>query len=414
MCIGEKACETFIMMAAAGAKNRGNFLKVLIFSRLFPNPGAPTAATFNVEQFRRLASQAEVQVVTPVGLPEKVRSVLKGPALPRQDTVAGMTVHYPTFFYTPGVAHRYHGRMLYWSVVRTVDRIIQGFSPQVIYSTWAYPDTYVASKLAIRHKLPLVGKIHGSDIHSLRPQTVSATRAALQACNAVLSVSDQLAQQCVDLGVDRHRLSTVYNGVDHDRFKPMDAAQARQQLNLSPDDAIVLYVGNLLPVKRVDAIVSAFEAMGTPNRRLLLVGRGPQLQELRQRTKDNPRINLLGPIAHDQLPVYMNAANLVVLFSKREGVPNVLLESMACGTPVVASQVGGVPEVVALPHCGHIVNTQEELSARMDQTLQKSWDRIKIQQHAQSFSWENNLLQLTELLSTAVKDGLSPSNRELR
>ncbi len=319
--------------------------------------------------------------------------------------LGGLKVDYPTFFYTPGLFHRHHGDMLYRSVARKLHGAIARFRPDLIYATWAYPDTYAASRMAEETGLPIVAKVHGSDIHSVAKPLLPLSVAGLNRCAAVVSVSRQLADMAVRAGVDSTKIHTIYNGVRHERFFPADRDECRQRLGLDLGDRIVLYVGNLVPVKRVSLIISAFGQVKAARKRLILVGSGPLASDLRsQAEQEELPVTFKGTRSHAELALWMNAADLLVLFSEREGVPNVVLEAMACGTPVVVSSAGGIPEVVKTPDCGEIVATSDvdDLAGAMDRVLEVGRDRDVIVRHARQFSWEANISQLIEVFSKTV------------
>src|SRR6185369_15726660 len=183
-----------------------------------------------------------------------------------------------------------------------------------------------------------------------RPPTIQA----LQQCDAVIAVSRHLAQRVEALGVREEKISVVYNGIDRDLFSPGSREAAREQLGLGLRAPLVLYVGNLLPVKGVDVLIEACAHLA--RRRVdfqcRIIGQGPIRRALMNQIAGSEltdRVQLIGPRSLEELPDWYRAANVLVLPSRSEGVPNVLLEAMGCGTPVIASNVGGVPEI-APPH----------------------------------------------------------------
>ena len=265
------------------------------------------------------------------------------------------------------------------------------------------------ARLARRLRLPYVVKVHGSDINVQanqrlhRPQIVSALRGA----RAVIAVSEALAEKVRGLGVDPHRVHLLYNGVDSDRFRPGNREAARRELGIARDAPMLLYVGNLKQDKGCLDLLEAFPAVlaAYPGARLVFVGEGPAAAALSRRAKQlgvDARLLLAGAQAHDALPAWMQAADLLSLPSHNEGVPNVVLEAMACGLPVVATRVGGIPEV--LPgHAGILVPAHDRaaLARGLVDALARDWSGDGILAHAARFRWDDNVRRLDRILCDA-------------
>jgi glycosyltransferase involved in cell wall biosynthesis len=239
----------------------------------------------------------------------------------------------------------------------------------VVFATWAYPDGWAAVRLARRAGLPVVLKVHGSDVLQLDqyPGRRLRTAEALRAVDRVVVVSRDLAEKVIELGADPVRVHLVYNGVDAEKFHPGDRAEARRRLGLDPARPVVLYVGNLYPVKGPDVLIEACGrlAAGGTEFDLHVIGQGTLQKSLEARTGAlglATRSLFHGPLPHERLPDWFRAANLLVLPSRSEGVPNVLLEASACGTPYVATAVGGVPEIA---HLGRSLLVPPENPARL-------------------------------------------------
>ncbi len=333
-------------------------MRVLVVTNLYPNPFQPQRATFNRQQVRALAREHEVAVIAPVLWTEELAARRAGhPPLPpgRRAESDGVPVEYPRYLYTPFRMRGWYGRFYRWSVARAFRRAVAAFRPDLVYTTWAYPDGWAAVSLARRAGLPVVLKVHGSDVLQVDeyPGRRRGTVEALRQADRVVAVSRDLARRVVELGADPGRVHVVYNGVDEQVFHPGDRGQARTRLGLDPLRPLLLYVGNLLPVKGPDVLVEACARLAAEGREfdLHIVGRGPSREPLARRAAElglAGRVRFHGVVAHGELPDWFRASDLLVLPSRSEGVPNVLLEAAACGTPVVASDVGGVPEVAHL------------------------------------------------------------------
>jgi glycosyltransferase involved in cell wall biosynthesis len=225
---------------------------------------------------------------------------------------------------------------------------VEEFRPEVVYATWAYPDGWAAVELAREARLPVVVKVHGSDVLLLRSYRARRRRTieGLTRADAVVAVSRHLAGQVVQMGVDARRVSVVYNGIDRELFHA--GAMAERDHSGAP---LVLFVGNLLPVKGPDVLVDACDRLARRGVRFecRLIGQGVMKGAIERQIGERglaDRVKLLGPQPLEELPAWYRRARVLVLPSHSEGVPNVVLEALACGTPVVATRVGGLPEIV--------------------------------------------------------------------
>jgi glycosyltransferase involved in cell wall biosynthesis len=333
-------------------------MRILAVTNLFPTPFQPQRATFNREQFRALAAEHEIQVLTPISWTEELSARRAGAsALPRGRAAAvdGIPVKYPRSYSVPRVFRFLNGRFYRWSIRAEFRRAVRDFRPDVVYATWAYPDGWATVRLGHEANLPVVLKVHGSDVLLLDqyPSRRNGTTDALRRADRVVAVSRDLAAKVAKLGAAADRVHLVYNGVDADRFRPGDRLEARRRLGLDAERPMLLYVGNLLPVKGPDVLIKAAAILAARGVEfdLHVVGKGPMRPALEASVSEygiGERVRFHGNISHDRLPDWFRAADMLVLPSRSEGVPNVLLEAMACGTPFVASDVGGVAEVTHL------------------------------------------------------------------
>lgn len=304
-------------------------MRVLAVTNLYPNPVQPHRAPFNRHQFRLLSARCPLRVIAPVPW------LLRG--CPKQTELDGLTVTHPRYWYPPRL-FRWHGPFFRWSVRRDFLRAIDEFRPDIVLAPWAYPDGWAAVKLAHTRGLPAVVQVHGSDVKLLDdyPAKRQPTMEALREADGVIAVSRDLANNAAKLGASRIRV--IYDGVDADLFSPRGERQASDRTRPQ-----VLFVGNLVPVKQVDLLL---DAMADLDADLTIIGDGPMRKSLEDRA--NGRTRFLGAMPLAELPRYYHAADLFVLPSRSEGVPNVLLEASACGVPWVASNVGGIPEIAHL------------------------------------------------------------------
>lgn len=379
-------------------------MKILILTNLFPTPWDPLRGAFNRQQFERLGEHHEVDVLTAVDFRQRLRGVrgeVRTPTL--------RTDHF-VFVYPPRIGRSLHAVFWLLSLLWQRGRSLRAARYDCLLASWAYPDAVAASWLARRLGIPYLVKVHGSDLnvqasHALRRPQI---RAALRGASAVVAVSRALADKVAELGVDRSRLRVIYNGVDHALFAPGSRSEARVRLGLSADAPLLLYVGNLKSSKGCLDLLEAFPAVlaARPRARLVFVGAGPARAALLDRAAAlgcAGRVQLVDAVAHAELGNWFRAADLLCLPSHNEGVPNVVLEAMACGTPVVASHVGGIPEVVP-GYAGILVppRAPQALSAALLEATEKSWDSTRIATHADDFRWEDNVIQLERILQEVV------------
>jgi glycosyltransferase involved in cell wall biosynthesis len=335
-------------------------MRILTLTNLYPNPFHPTRATFNRQKIRLLATRLPVAVIAPILWTEEWAARRRGnPPLPhgRRVTCDGITVDHPRYLYPPKVLRGWYGHCFRESVRPAFRRALAEFRPDLVFAPWPYPDGWAAVRLGHRAGLPVVIKVHGSDILELSryPRRSRGTVEALRQADGIVAVSQDLEERVVALGADPDRVRVIYDGIDAELFHPgpRDAARARLARELDLRGPVILYVGNLVPVKGLEVLIDAFARLAGQGVDFtgLLIGQGPLRSRLEDRVARlglRDRVKLLGPRPHDRLPDWYRAADLFVLPSYSEGVPVVLLEAVACGTPFVASRVGGIPEIAHL------------------------------------------------------------------
>ena len=234
-------------------------MRILAITSLYPNPLHPNRAAFNRQQFKALASEHQVQVISPIAWTDEWSQRRVAMPAERQCVCDGMIVHHPRYLFTPKILRSSYGGFFLRSVRGCFEKVIANMQPEVVLGCWAYPDGWAAIKLAREVDLPVALKVHGSDILSLDqyPARRRRTAEALANADAVVSVSHDLARQAIALGADQNRVSVVYNGVDRALFHPGSKDTARLDLGLSCRDPLVLFVGNLVSAKNVEVLLDA-------------------------------------------------------------------------------------------------------------------------------------------------------------
>ena len=391
-------------------------MKLLVLTNLFPTAYDPLRATFNRQQFERLGRRHEVEVLTAVDFRDRLAGVRGDPAV-----VAVTPTHF-VFAYPPRIGRSLHAAFWMASLLVQHGLRLRRAGYDCILASWAFPDGVAAGWLARLLGVPYAIKVHGSDLnvqatYALRRRQIASS---FRHAGALVTVSAALAAKAIALGADPERVHVLYNGVDSMRFAPGSRDAARRNLDLPTAGKLLLYVGNLKISKGCIDLLESFPAVLAlhPGTRLVFIGDGPALSTLRDRSqalgvRDNVR--LVGAMPHDELADWFRAADLLCLPSHAEGVPNVVLEAMASGTPVVASRVGGIPEVVP-DYAGVLVPAHDSsaLARGLDEALGREWDTERIVAHGREFNWEDNLEHLDEILRTIMPTRLAPGSEPVR
>jgi teichuronic acid biosynthesis glycosyltransferase TuaC len=374
-------------------------MKILTFSTLFPNAQKPGHGIFVETRLRHLlaSGQVEARVVAPVPwFPlhhPRFGDYANFAKVPRHETRSGIAVAHPRYPVLPKVGMTVAPALLAAGARATVARMLdEGYDFDLIDAHYFYPDGVAAALLGKYFNKPVVITARGSDI-TLFPNyrlprkmiTWAARRAA-----GVITVCNALRDEVVALGVDPAKVVSLRNGVDLQLFQPVERDAVRARLGL--DRFTLLAVGHLVPVKAQELAVAAMAQL--PDVQLLIAGNGPNrgmLEQLARELGVADRVTLLGAVPQAQLRDYYGAADALVLPSEREGWANVLLEAMACGTPVIASRVWGTPEVVAAPEAG-LLMTERSAAGVADavRALRANYpDRAATRRYAERFSWDD-------------------------
>lgn len=270
----------------------------------------------------------------------------------------------------------------------------QGFDFDVIDGHYFYPDGVAIEQAATRLGKPFTVTARGTDINLIPkyPAPKKAIQTVLQKSGHNMAVCEALRQTMIALGAAPNSVTTLRNGVDLTLFPFADTAKQadlRQQLKLPSHQPVVLSVGHLIERKGHHLVIDAMK--NVPDAVLVIAGSGPEEKALRKQVHNNglaSRISFVGSVSQKELAQYYGAANALVLASSREGWANVLLESMACGTPVVASNIWGTPEVVRTADAGLLVErTPEAIAAGMNALLTSPPLRSDTRRYAEQFDW---------------------------
>jgi len=395
---------------------------ILVFSILFPHPGQPHAGLFIRTRMFRVAAELPLTVVAPTpwfplqGLIRRLRPHFRPPA-PPLEVQAGITVYHPRYLSVPGLLKRLDGRFLAVCCYPLLRRLRREGRVDLIDAHFAYPDGYAATLLGRWLGVPVTITLRGTEVPQSRlPGLRKRLLRAIQRADGVFAVADALRRHVAALGVAAERIRVVGNGVDLTRFHPLPRTEARQRLGLAEDGPVLVSVGGLVERKGFHRVIDCLPALRAafPGLRYLIVGgaspEGDMEAELRRQVAVlglEDTVRFLGSLAPDELHLPLSAADVFVLATRNEGWANVFLEAMACGLPVVTTDVGGNREVVSAAHLGIIApfGEPEALGSALRAALTRPWDRQAIIQHARDNTWERRVKILVETFRQLTATG---------
>ena len=383
-------------------------MRVLVMTKIFPNEAEPGSSPFNRLQFAALSRLCPIELLAtipwfPAGPAARLSKV------PAQETIAGLNVRHPRFLYLPRIGHGIAGPLYAASLAPTVLRY-RG-RVDVLLGSWAYPDGFAAVVLAGLLGVPAVVKVHGSDLNVLGELAGPRSRLqwALPRAARVVAVSRPLAEAAATLGVERDRIDIVRNGIDRNLFRPRDRMAARRALGLPAEAPIVLYVGHLKRTKGALDLIRAFsigrDTLGGAE--LVMVGDGADLAACRDLCAElGVRASLVGAQPHDRIPEWIAACDVLTLPSWNEGTPNVVLEALASGRRVVATNVGGIPDVVDKKELGTLVPPKDPaaLADALVESLQTPYDPQAVSSALDVPDWDGSAQALHQSLLAALED----------
>ncbi len=373
-------------------------LNVLTLSTLFPDMSRPNFGVFVERQARELASrpQADVTVIAPVGIPVWPFSLAPGyaalRALPRKERWRELTVYRPVFRTIPKIGGRSNVGAMTRAILPLVRRLHAQRPFDVIDASFFFPDGPVARRLSKALGIPYSVKARGADIHhwGTQPSTRKLVRQAADDAAGLLAVSEAMRRSMARMGIDADKIRVHYTGVDLDTFELTDRQAAKAALDFN--GPVVLSVGALIPRKGQDLLVRALPQL--PDVTLLLAGQGQYrrtLETLAQELGVERRIGFLGSVPHHKLPRIFAAADVMALVSESEGLANAWVESLACGTPIVISDVGGARELLDRPEAGRIVERDPEaIAAAIRAILDNPPAQAAVRESALRFTWQAN------------------------
>lgn len=391
-------------------------LRVLTLATLFPNAAQPVLGVFVERQTIGLAAlpDTEVRVVAPVGLPPWPLSCHPHYAplapLPERETWKGLDIHRPRFRVWPRIGDTAKPAALARALLPVLRDLRRDFPFDVIDAEFFWPDGPAARLLSEALSVPFSVKGRGADIHfwGRRPGTAAAVRQAADAAGGLLAVSEGLKADMIALGMPAERIRVHYTGIDLDAFRPLDRATAKAALGVA--GPLIATAGALIPRKNQVAALEVLTRI--PEATLLLIGEGPDRAMLEAKARMlgvADRARFLGRLPHEALPALLAAADVMLLPSRSEGLANVWVEALACGTPVVAGDIPGAREAIDRPAAGRLASLDADALAEVVRAiLADPPPQEHVRAAAERFSWERNASELRAHLEAVSRSASVP------
>ncbi len=384
-------------------------MKIALVTRMFPSDYEPYSGTFVYEQAREIAKRVNLIVINPVvrypSLPRYNGLNHKRKEIPKYQRLDGFYVYSPNYWYLPKVQNKY----AHWNLALTFSLAIwhKARDAQLIHVHNAMPDAFAGLIAGRILRKPMVVTCHGSDINTWAvPELPSSRRliiSGLMHAQRVIAVSNALGQKIKELGIEKEKIRIISNGFNPDLFFPMNQHDCRKALGLPLDKRIYLSVGALRPVKGFNCLISAYGQLKRSGLDFVayIIGEGKEREKLENQIKKEGlegTVFLAGTFAHKEIPTWMNAADYVVVSSKNEGWPCNVVESIACGTPVLATPVGGIPKIIT--HASGYLGSgtsRKDLIDMITKGSNRTYSRTEVIACAQTHTWQSEVTQLMQV-----------------
>ena len=385
-----------------------NDIKLVVFSSLFPSTERPSAGLFIRERMFRVGKHVPITVISPVPW-FPFQNIIRlwrpnfRPQPQRIEYQDDICVYFPRFLSVPGVFKCFDGFFMGLGAFLVLKKLKGENAFILIDAHFAYPDGYAATLLGKWFNVPVTITLRGTEVPlSKMPARKDRMMRALENATKVFAVADSLKQHVVKLGANAEKIEVVGNAVDTQKFFPIDKQEARQQLNLPENAKILVSVGGLVKRKGFHRVIEVLPGLlkNHPDLIFLIVGGNSpeggiqkQLEHQVEQLGLQQHVRFLGMLPAEKLRIPLSAADLFVLATENEGWANVFLEAMACGLPVITTNVGGNSEVVCRPELGTIVpfGDANALEISLLEGLDKQWDKEKILDYARENNWDKRV-----------------------
>jgi len=378
--------------------------RILALSYLFPNKFYPNYGIFVLNRLKHVAQHCEIKVVAPVPwfpFMERFAKFRNYTRIPRAATLENLDAFHPRFFMVPKFMKWLDGVSYFLSTLTTILRIRKDFDFDIIDLHWTYPDIVAGYLYSKVFRSKWIVTIRGKEAIVFRKWDLRTiiVNSLLRRADYVIALSEELAAMLRNKGVAADRISIIQNGVDVQKFTPMDKRAARRKLGLKEDDKIILSVGSLIARKGYHKVITAMPGLVKKfaDLKYYIVGStnpegdfAPKLRKLISDFNLETRVFMVGARSNEELVYWYNSSDLFCLASEGEGSPNVVREALACGSPIVATDVGDVRQILSHSFLGYVVDPakgNKQLADKLSLGLTTAWDKPAIRKHIQKFTW---------------------------
>lgn len=382
---------------------------VLVLTNAFPVGEEPNKGLDIKEQVRRLSSCFDIKVIC-----AQSENVLRNKGRIAQicSRVNGIDVFQTKYYSLPKIGVFTNGYSYYRSHHKLIKSLHKSSPVDLIICYWTYPEGFAASLIAKKLNIPFIIRPRGSDINIYMKLSLLRVliKYVLKRANKIVPVCNDLGISIKNLGISDDKIHCVPFGIDSRKFSLLEKKSCREKLKIDIEREVILFVGNLVEIKGIDYLLEAIKILernGRHNILLNIVGSGKLDARFREKIKEIEycKVVLRGEIANKDIPLWMNASDLFCLPSVSEGYPNVLMEALACGTPVVATNVGGIPEIINNASLGVLVppRNPQALSQAIEAVLCRKWDRKLLINRARQNDWQRVTEEIVTICNALVK-----------
>ena len=405
-------------------KNMKN-IKVLVLSHMYPNNSHPNSGIFIHNQIKHLLKEGcSVKVISPVPYAPNMLNFnatwKKYNEIYKQKVIDGVHVSYPRYIRFPGSwFHSLSCYTMYWGIQNVTNLIMKEFNPDILHVHTVTTDGYVGMLINEKYKLPIVCSLRGSDINTYPYRdklTMLLTKKVLSKADQIVSVSHALKSTAETIANPLRPIRVLHNGCDlmDFSFNEEDRIAIRKDLGIMNNDRVIIFVGDIKKIKGVFELINSFITLKAKysDIHLIVLGEGPEnnnIKNIIHLNNMNNNVHLIGTRPHHEISKWLSASDIFALPTYNEGLPNVVLEAMACGLPVVATSVGGIPEIVEDGKSGILIKKKDPVSlAKAIESLLSDVKLAKImgmkgREIAESkFSWQKNSETLIEIYNEVI------------
>lgn len=393
-------------------------MRVLVLSSLFPRDTSPNIGIFIKEQLEEIKKLCSVVgVISPIPwfpFLMKFRGKHGGKHDLVEEKWGNIGIYRPSFFMIPRLTIYLNGFFYFISVYIFLRRKKELNDFDILHVHFAYPAGFAGVLLGKILKRRIVLSVRGTDINDFPRNLLLRIliRYTLKNVEEIIAVGNALKEKVSNLGIDTHKITVIPNGVNLNIFKSISKKTARDRLGIDIDSKVILNVGNLVKVKGVEYLLKAFKEIYYSNSIckpvLIIIGTGPLYNTIKKIICDfgiSDNVILKRYVTHEEIPLWINSSDVFCLTSLNEGRPNVLYEAIACGIPVVATNVGGVSEIIVSSDLGELVPPRNviEIKNALERVLNKAWDNQSIRKYALSHSMAKYSEEVVKVYHRAAK-----------